>query len=134
MIWNPSDIVPGHLLTITILSITAIALLIALLIIILIRTNKAKKAHCSIVQKVLLNTKFNYEVCVKESDQKHYFIKVTYRCFDYFITYHLYVDRNKDYLKNAKDKVNKLIKNDTLCIYTLKIISYKEFKQQYEAC
>lgn len=134
MIWNPADIVPGHLLTVIILSCTATVFLIALFVLILIKANKNKKARLSVVQKVLFKTKFNFEVCPKESEHTRYFVKATYRCFDYFITYYLLVNREKDYLKVAKQEIIRLIKDDTLCIHTLKIISYKEFKQQYETC
>ena len=134
---NIDEFIPRHLLIVVILGAVAVALLITLFILIKVSKNKKAKTRRTskypLVQKLLLKTEFNFTIREKDSFEQACLIRATYRCFGYCITYHFYVPNDNNYLKAAKQKVNELIKDDTLCTYTLSIIPYKEFKR-YATC
>lgn len=140
--------VDGRLLVMAILGAVAVALFILLIFFFAFKMQNRKlaknpKANKSmkvkgkngnnskypLLQKMLYRTKFTYTISNKDSDDRLYFIKVSYLCFDSLITYHLYVPRDEKYLNVAKKEIKKLIDDDTLCIYTLNVLSfnYKEF-------
>lgn len=128
MNWNPVDFIPGHLLAVIILGIIFGVLLITLITLVIVEVRKGGRVS-NYVNNLLLKTDFIYELCAKESNQFHDFVKITYKCLDYYITYHFYIPKSDDYLAAAKKEVKRLIRNGTLCDYTLTIISKKEFEE-----
>lgn len=136
MSWD--DIIPGQLWLVTILGLVVLILLVLLFLVIYfkfirkkVKAAKLAKKYASkypLVQQALYRAKFKYTLVASKSDKYNLCVKVTYECLDTVITYHIFVPRGGDYLTLAKRQIKELIRNDTLCIYTLKIVPYQEFK------
>lgn len=125
---NWDEFFQEHLLTIVIVAVTVALLLIALIIFLIVRSDRRSNKISSYLNDYFLKTDFTYELCPKESDPFYDFIKIGYKCLDYQITYHFYVLKSDNSRAAAKKEVSRLIKNNILCDYTLKIIPKREFE------
>lgn len=128
MNWNPADFISEHLQTIIIVGSVVGALIVALIVFLIVRSVRRSNKISRYVKDFLLKADFNYELCSKESDQFHDFIKIGYKCLDYHLAFYFYVQKSDDYLALAKKEVKHLIKDNTLLNYTLDIIPKREFE------